>query len=111
MDELSTSSEGQTFRVSLTLFRPSRLQVAIGFGVAALLLILVNIGLFVANLSLQTDIAGRQDYLTESAGLSRLNEGLVKALAAAAFTTNDPAIRKMLRDQGIEYSLTQTQPK
>lgn len=61
---------------------------------------------FFNNQSLQTEVDQRQKFINDSANLARLSENLTKALASSAYTHNDDAIRQMLHDLGIDYTVT-----
>ena len=72
--------------------------IALGF-VAA------NIVLHRTNLALQEELAQRQQFINESIRLSRLNTQLVQALATLAAQTDDQAIRDLLANHGITFTV------
>ena len=70
-----------------------------------LLLVVANAALVFRNQSVQGDINQRQQYINESAGLARLNDVLAKTLAATAYEKKDDALKALLHDAGIEFSV------
>ena len=67
----------------------------------SLVLIVVNISLSNANRTLQADVAQRQQAVTSGQTLSQLNQGLVQAMAEAAYKNNNTQLRDLLATQGI----------
>jgi uncharacterized protein HemX len=64
-----------------------------------------NIYLHRSNLSLQDELAQRQQFINESIRLSRLNTQLVQALATMAAQSDDQAIRGLLANHGITFTV------
>jgi hypothetical protein len=71
-----------------------------------LVLVAVDIGLVLVNQSRQAVVNQRQQFINQSTQLARVNEGLVRALATAAYRTKDETLHKLLADQGINYTFT-----
>jgi hypothetical protein len=72
----------------------------------ALLLVLVNSWLILANQSIRAEVSGRQQRINQALQWSRVNQELINALAAAAVRNNNTAIRDLLAQNGITYSVT-----
>jgi hypothetical protein len=72
----------------------------------ALLLVLVNSWLVLANQSIRAEVSGRQQRINQALQWSRVNQELINALAAAAVRNNNTAIRDLLAQNGITYSVT-----
>lgn len=81
---------------------------AIPVGLAGLTLILVflNVWLVLSDQSRQAEVNQRQQYINQSIRLGRINEGLVRALATTAVNNKDDKLRKLLTDQGINFTFT-----
>ena len=72
-------------------------------GLAALTLVLVAgyIWLVQDNRSAQAEVNRRQTFINQSIQLGRVNEALVRALAAAAVDEKDEKVRDLLAQNGI----------
>ncbi len=70
--------------------------------VAALFLVLANIGLFYANQKLSVIVEGRQQYLQQSDQLRRqIYIPMINSLSDLATKNNDSQIRDLLASQGM----------
>ncbi len=78
------------------------------FAVIALGFVAANIFLHRTNLALQEELAQRQQFINESIRLSRLNGQLVQALATLAAQSDDEAIRSLLANHGITFTVNLT---
>jgi len=85
----------------LTLWQ-HRLLTALG--ALALLLVLVNGTLFLANRAAQAEITARQQFIQQTVQLENLYREIVKALAELALKNGDNQIIQMLAEQGIGVS-------
>jgi Tfp pilus assembly protein PilN len=76
-------------------------------GVAALtlLLVLVNIGFFIVNRSIQTEVNTRQQFISQTVPLERLNREIVNALANLAVRNNDEQLKQLLDAHGIRVTV------
>jgi hypothetical protein len=81
-------------------------RAATAVGAIALVLMVCNLVLFFRNEALQADVNQRQQYINEGATIARVNEGLVRELMTSAETNNDQALRDVLHQQGINYTVT-----
>ena len=70
----------------------------------------INMMLFQANRTAQTEIAGRQQYIAQSVQLEGLYREMVKALADLSVKNQDADVRTLLADQGITISVTPNAP-
>ena len=70
---------------------------------AALILVLVNIGLFYSNQGMSDTVAGRQQYLQQSDQLQQIYRPMINSLIELATKNNDTQIRDLLASQGITY--------
>ena len=75
-------------------------------GVLVLALVGVDIALFERNRGVQTELAGRQQFLQKTQGLETLHRELVNAIASLVARDNDEELRKILTDHGIGASAT-----
>jgi len=75
---------------------------------AAVLCVLVasNISRYSDNRALQAEVASRQQFINQSIQLSRFNTQFIQLLARTAAQTNDAAIKQLLADHGITYTVT-----
>ncbi len=81
---------------------------AILLGLAGLtpILVLLNVWLVLGDQSRQAEVNRRQEFINQSIRLSRINEGLIRALATASVNTKDDKLRQVLTEQGINFSFT-----
>ena len=94
---------------------PTTTKVGYLWGIALIATIAVgfvagNIYLHRTNLALQEELAQRQQFINESIRLSRLNTQLVQALAAMAAQSDDQAIRDLLANHGITFTVNLPSP-
>ena len=80
--------------------------VAALLAVAAIGFVSLNILLHRTNLSLQEQLADRQQFINESIRLSRFNTELIQALATLAAQSDDPDLRALLSNHGISFTVT-----
>ncbi len=74
-------------------------------GLAAVVMVLVDMALYQENRTLQTEVAQRQREINQAVRLSRLNNQLIRSLAAVSARTGDTQIRDLLAAQGITFNL------
>ena len=75
--------------------------VAVGLSAAAMALVVIYIILVQDNRAVQADVNRRQQFINQSIQFGRINEALVRALAAAAVSNKDDKLRELLADSGI----------
>jgi phosphoglycerol transferase MdoB-like AlkP superfamily enzyme len=78
-------------------------------GLAALVLVVVNVVMANGNQSLRQEANQRQQYINQSIGIGRLHNQLVQALARLAVQAPDDALLEMLERHGINVSVRQQQ--
>jgi len=66
-----------------------------------LVLVVAYIVLAQENRSVQAEVSQRQQYINQSIQLGRINDALIRALAAAAVDNNDDKLRELLAQNGI----------
>ncbi len=66
-----------------------------------LVLVVVYIVLIQENRSVQAEVNQRQQFINQSIQLGRINDTLIRALAAAAVDNNDDRLRELLAQNGI----------
>lgn len=81
-------------------------QLLLGGSVIFLILVLVNIGFFIANRSLQDEVTSRNLYIQQSLQMEKIYQPLVRALTELAASRNDNQIKTLLNEQGINFSVT-----
>ncbi len=72
-----------------------------GLAGITLVLVVVYIVLVQENRSVQAEVNQRQQFINQSIQLGRINDALIRALAAAAVEHNDDKLRELLAQQGI----------
>ena len=75
--------------------------MTVGLSAAAGALIVAYIVLVQDNRTVQADVNRRQQFINQSIQLGRVNEALIRALAAAAVSNNDDKLRDLLAENGI----------
>ena len=75
-----------------------------------LLLAVANMILFSQNRTVQTEVAGRAQYIQQTAQLEPLYREMVKALGELAVRNNDAQLRDMLAKHGVVVSLAPPVP-
>jgi len=75
--------------------------VAVGLSGLTLLLVVAYIVLVQDNRCVQFQVNQRQQFINQSIQLGRINETLIRALAAAAMNSNDDKLRNLLAQSGI----------
>jgi hypothetical protein len=70
---------------------------------SAVTLVLVAVYIFLVqdNRAVQTEVNQRQQFINQSIQFGRVNEALVRAIAAAAVSNKDDKLRGLLADNGI----------
>ena len=75
--------------------------MTVGLAAAAGALVVAYIILVQDNRTVQADVNRRQQFINQSLQLGRINEALIRALAAAAVSNKDDKLRDLLADNGI----------
>ena len=75
--------------------------MTVGLSAAAGALIVAYIVLVQDNRTMQAEVNRRQQFINQSIQLGRVNEALIRALAAAAVSNNDDKLRDLLAENGI----------
>ena len=76
-----------------------------------LVLVIVYIVLIQDNRSVQAEVNQRQQFINQSIQLGRINDALIRALAAAAVENNDDKLRDLLAQNGITINPTTGAPE
>ena len=76
-------------------------RVTVGLSALSLILVIAYIILVQDNRSVQLEVNRRQQFINQSVQLGRINEALIRALAAAAVSNKDDKLRDLLADNGI----------
>jgi hypothetical protein len=76
-------------------------RLTVGLSGLTLVLVVVYIILVQGNRSVQTEVNTRQQFINQSVQLGRINEALVRALAAAVVNNKDDKLRDLLAQNGI----------
>src|SRR5215472_8149717 len=66
-----------------------------------LVLVAIYIVIIQDNRSVQAEVNQRQQFINQSIQLGRINDALIRALAAAAVNNNDDKLRELLAQNGI----------
>jgi hypothetical protein len=75
--------------------------MTVGLSAAAGALVVAYIVLVQDNRTVQAEVNRRQQFINQSIQLGRVNEALIRALAAAAVSNNDDKLRDLLAENGI----------
>ena len=86
-----------------------RLLVALS-GIA-LILVVVYIVVIQDNRSVQSEVNQRQQFINQSIQLGRVNDALIRALAATAVSNKDDKLRDLLAQNGITINPTTGAPE
>jgi hypothetical protein len=76
-------------------------RVMVGLSGFSLILVVVYIILVQDNRAVQLRVNQRQQFINQSIQLGRINEALIRALAAAAVSKKDDKLRDLLAQNGI----------
>ena len=76
-----------------------------------LALVVAYIVLIQDNRTVQAEVNQRQQFINQSIQLGRLNDALIRALAAAAVEHNDDKLRELLAQNGITINPTTGAPE
>ena len=76
-----------------------------------LVLVVVYIVVIQDNRSVQAEINQRQQFINQSIQLGRINDALIRALAAAAVNDKDDKLRDLLAQNGITINPTTGEPE
>jgi hypothetical protein len=87
-------------------YRPMRVgewlyRVTVGLSVLAVGLVVAYIVLVQDNRSVQAEVNRRQQFINQSMQLGRINDALIRAIAAAAVSANDDKLRDLLAQNGF----------
>jgi type VI protein secretion system component VasK len=76
-----------------------------------LILVVVYIVLIQDNRSVQAEINQRQQFINQSIQLGRINDALIRALAASVVSNKDDRLRDLLAQNGITINPTTRAPE
>ena len=76
-----------------------------------LALVIVYIFLIQENRTVQAEVNQRQQFINQSIQLGRINDALIRALAASAVNDNDDKLRELLAQNGITINPTTGAPE
>ena len=76
-----------------------------------LALVVAYIVLIQDNRTVQAEVNQRQQFINQSIQLGRINDALIRALAAAAVEHNDDKLRELLAQNGISINPTTGAPE
>jgi hypothetical protein len=79
-------------------------RVILALSGITLILVVVYMVLIGQNRAVQAEVNRRQQFINQSIQLGRINEALVRALAAAAVNDKDDKLRDLLAQNGIKIN-------
>ena len=85
--------------------------VTVGLAGLTLLLVVAYIILVQDNRAVQREVNQRQQFLNQTIQLGRINEALIRALAAGAVNDKDDKLRDLLAQNGIKINPTTGAPE
>jgi hypothetical protein len=80
--------------------------VSVVLGVVTVVLVIANFALLSNNQAIQAQVNQRQQFINQSAQLSRVSDLLIRTLASEAVSKNDDKVRDMLAAQGVQLQVT-----
>src|ERR1700737_3890314 len=86
-------------------------RVLVALSGITLALVVAYIVLIQENRSVQAEVNQRQQFINQSIQLGRINDTLIRALAAAAVDNNDDKLRDLLAQNGITINPTTGAPE
>jgi hypothetical protein len=86
-------------------------RVLVALSGITLVLVIGYIVLIQDNRSVQAEVNQRQQFINQSIQLGRINDALIRALAAAAVEHNDDKLRELLAQNGIAINPTTGAPE
>src|SRR5437899_5748777 len=75
--------------------------MTVGLSALALALVVAYMIIVQDNRSVQADVNRRQQFINQSIQLGRINEALIRALAAAVVNSKNDKLRELLAQNGI----------
>lgn len=109
IDPTAQPKENPVVNSTLNRLTAAKFWLLTLMGLAALVLVIVNLVMASGNQSLRQEANQRQQYINQSIGLGRLHNQLVQALARLSVQTEDDALLKMLASHGINVSVREPQ--
>ena len=85
--------------------------VTVGLSGVTLVLVVAYIILAQDNRTIQAEVNQRQQFINQSIQLGRINDTLIRALAASAVDNNDDKLRELLAQNGITINPTTGAPE
>ena len=85
--------------------------VTVGLSGVTLVLVVAYIILAQDNRTIQAEVNQRQQFVNQSMQLGRINEALIRALAAGAVNDKDDKLRDLLAQNGITINPTTGAPE
>lgn len=79
-------------------------------GALCVVIVIVNMGLFSSNRSLQTQVNQRNQYIQQSLQLQGLYQQIVRSLADLTLRNHDEQLRNVLAKQGINVTASAQPP-
>src|SRR5271156_6746549 len=76
-------------------------RVVLALSGITLVLVVIYLCLVEANRSVQAEVNQRQQFINQSIQFSRVNDALIRALAATAVSDKDDRLRDLLAQNGI----------
>ena len=86
-------------------------RVVLALSGITLILVLAYLSLSQQNRSIQAEVDRRQQFINQSIQLGRINDTLVRALAATAVSDKDDKLRDLLAQNGITINPTTGAPE
>jgi hypothetical protein len=83
----------------------------VGLSALTLVLVVTYIVLVQDNRSVQAEVNQRQQFINQSIQLGRINDTLIRALAATAVSNKDDKLRDLLAQNGITINPTTGAPE
>lgn len=76
-------------------------------GAAALVLVIANVVLFTENRALQQQVGERQQFISDTVRVERLNGQLIQVVAETSASTGDGQLRDLLADNGVTFQVNE----
>jgi hypothetical protein len=85
-------------------------RIVLALSGITLVLVVVYLYLVQANRSVQAEVNQRQQFINQSIQFNRVNDALIRALAATAVSEKDDKLRDLLAQNGISINPTTGAP-
>jgi len=95
-------------KLQVTVLKGWQFWLLNGAALLAAVLLVAFIVLYQSNRGLAREVQQRNQFIQQTVPLGKLNNEMIKALAAMAAQQEDPALKQLLVEHGIRYQIQTT---